>query len=146
VIAALNTREMAPFESTPGQFSLILVAIFLAKSCDGDGSKGEEEMGVMDPHKGVVTGNGDGEGEDEDVRMMESTNAMITGRQLRQMKEAHVSLTTAHLVLCESRYGATEDVWTEINVARDADVVPATFIYLYLVTHEISCKLPPYSM
>jgi hypothetical protein len=101
VIAALNTREMAPFESTPGKFSLILVAIFLAKSCDGDGSKGEEEMGVMDPHKGVVTGDGECEGqdedEDEDERMMGSTNAIITGRRLRQMEEAHVSLTTAHL-------------------------------------------------
>ncbi len=52
-------------------------------------------MGVADPHKGVVAG--DGDREDEDERMIGSTNAMIMERRLRQMKEAHVSLTTGHL-------------------------------------------------
>ena len=80
-----TSPQVMLFASLLPSFSPVVAVVFVAKSCDGDGSDGEEDRGVIDPCNGVATRDG------EDERITWPANAMKAERRLRQIKETYVS-------------------------------------------------------
>lgn len=121
----LEIPAMIPKESL---LSIILAVAFRAKSCDGDGSSGDEDMGEYDLRKGVVTTvvcNG------EDERTIWYADAIAAKRWLRKNREMHFSFVISSSVPLRIAYEIRDRVVKPSGNkydSRDLVVVGATLI------------------